>query len=636
MQTVEMNSSKEESCPFRNLKELYDGLENLVMWPKVTPMKEITEYVYHGLEVHSKSLRLNKLKVDNVPKTLLCHDMKNGYLQDRFINGSNSNEEYLFYHWSVIDTFVYFSHNFVTIPPYGWINAAHSHGVKVLGTMITEYTNGEEIWNLILRSKETVKRFANALVQIAKFYKFEGWLLNIENKIKLEDIDNLVYFVKYLTDTIHKEIIHSEIIWYDSVTHTGELKWQDELNIKNKDFFLSCDGIFLNYNWTDQKLINSCTLAKDLGRDIKDVYVGLDVWGRGCPGGGGFNSAHALERIRKQNLSVAIFAPGWTHEYFGAKTFDQLEDMFWAQLFPFLYVHIPIYDNEKFSTSFCRGSGSAYYRRGITQLEESNKKPFYNLSMQKVQISVPVPFLKIMAFTEEVQSVEKDENSTKKEILYVYETEKSFVRILGNNVNFQPKSAITNANHFKFCNEYSYEGGGCLKLITTNPLNYHRLFLVYIEFDRDIQGSIVYKAEETSSEQKSTVEEPVLILGNDSGLKSIASYESFELDAGWRKCIYLTDLRTVNEIGVKFYRENNCYLGEIALEGKHRRYGVAPTRNEQRYSRQTVEKEGKVNEDGVLPVYGERESGIEKGREKRERKREKGCWYNIRDSFFQL
>ncbi|KAI4487028.1 hypothetical protein M0802_012128 [Mischocyttarus mexicanus] len=583
LQTIEMSGNKQESCPFRNLTELYNGLENLVTWPSMTPIREITEYVYQGLEVHSKKLRLNKLKADNVPRTLLCHDMKGGYLQDRFINGSNSNEEYLFYHWSVIDIFVYFSHYFVTIPPYGWINAAHSHGVKVLGTVITEHTDGEVIWNLVLHSKETVKRFANALIQIAKFYKFEGWLLNVENKIKPEDIDNLVYFVKYLTDNIRKEIVHSEIIWYDSVIKTGELKWQNELNENNKDFFLSCDGIFLNYIWTDQKLINSCTLAKNLERDIKDIYVGLDVWGRGCPGGGGFNSAHALERIRQQNLSVGVFAPGWTHEYFGPKTFDQLEDMFWAQLFSFLYVHIPIYDNEKFSTSFCRGSGSAYYRRGITQLEESNKKPFYNLSMQKMQISVPTPFLKIVAFSEEV--VEKNENDSKKKVLYVYETEKSYVRVLGNVVNFQPKSVVTNENYFEFCNEYSYEGGGCLKLITKTPRNYHRLFLVYIEFDRHIQGSIVYKAEEVSSERKSIIDEPVLILGNDSGLKSIVPYESFELDGSWRKCIYLTDLKTVHEIGVEFYRENNCYLGEIALEGKHRRYGVAPTRNEQRYSR---------------------------------------------------
>lgn len=59
-----------------------------------------------------------------------------------------------------------------------------------------------------------------------------------------------------------------------------------------RDFFLYCDGIFLNYTWTESRLTNSRLLAKELGRDVKDIYVGLDVWGRGCPGGGGFNSAY--------------------------------------------------------------------------------------------------------------------------------------------------------------------------------------------------------------------------------------------------------------------------------------------------------------------------------------------------------
>lgn len=38
--------------------------------------------------------------------------------------------------------------------------------------------------------------------------------------------------------------------------------------------------------------------------------------------------------------------------------------------------------------------------------------------------------------------------------------------------------------------------------------------------------------------------------------------------------VYLTDVKTVNEIGIKFSRESSCYLGEIVLEGmKHNRYG---------------------------------------------------------------
>ena len=76
------------------------------------------------------------------PKTLVCHDMMGGYLQDRFIDGCQE-DGYHFRHWSHIDIFVYFSHHFVTIPPPGWISAAKTHGVKILGTIITEWDAGD-------------------------------------------------------------------------------------------------------------------------------------------------------------------------------------------------------------------------------------------------------------------------------------------------------------------------------------------------------------------------------------------------------------------------------------------------------------------------------------------------------------
>ncbi|KAJ8890084.1 hypothetical protein PR048_009591 [Dryococelus australis] len=50
-----------------------------------------------------------------------------------FVNGSTKHDEYRFFHWAGIDTFVYFSHHFITIPPPVWVNAAHLHGVKILG-----------------------------------------------------------------------------------------------------------------------------------------------------------------------------------------------------------------------------------------------------------------------------------------------------------------------------------------------------------------------------------------------------------------------------------------------------------------------------------------------------------------------
>jgi len=54
-------------------------------------------------------------------------------------------EDYYFYNWQNIGAFIYFSHNFITIPPPTWTNAAHRHGVLSMGTVITEWKEGGKL-----------------------------------------------------------------------------------------------------------------------------------------------------------------------------------------------------------------------------------------------------------------------------------------------------------------------------------------------------------------------------------------------------------------------------------------------------------------------------------------------------------
>ena len=65
-------------------------------------------------------------------------------------------------------------------------------------------------------------------------------------------------------------------------------KWPSLLHsLPCRVFFDACDGIFLNYGWNETQLMLSRGAA---GQDrISDVYVGVDVFGRGCFGGGGYN-----------------------------------------------------------------------------------------------------------------------------------------------------------------------------------------------------------------------------------------------------------------------------------------------------------------------------------------------------------
>ncbi|XP_046533530.1 cytosolic endo-beta-N-acetylglucosaminidase isoform X2 [Equus quagga] len=311
------------------------------------------------------------------PRTLLCHDMMGGYLDDKFIQGTAVHNPYSFYHWQYIDIFVYFSHHTVTIPPVGWTNAAHRHGVCVLGTFITEWIAGGQLCEAFLAGDEhSYQVVADQLVSLARFFRFDGWLINIENSLSLAAVGNMPRFLRYLTTQLHQHVPRGLVLWYDSVVSSGQLKWQNELNEHNRVFFDSCDGFFTNYNWREEHLERMLALA---GGRLADVYVGVDVFARGNVLGGRFDTDKSLELIRKHGFSAALFAPGWVYECLEKKDFFQNQDKFWSLLERYLPTHSIC--SLPFVTSFCLGMGT----RRVCYGQEEAVGPWYHPSAQEIQ-----------------------------------------------------------------------------------------------------------------------------------------------------------------------------------------------------------------------------------------------------------
>lgn len=155
------------------------------------------------------------------------------------------------------------------------------------------------------------------------------------------------------------------------------------MNESNKDFFLNSDGIFLNYNWTEENLKTS---LKNAGTRKHDVYVGVDVFGRGCFGGGGFNCDLAMEKIRHCNISAAIFAHSWTHEMKSdSEDFQEREALFWSKLRPYLYTNVLSMDMSLY-TCFNNGYGTCTFLNGRKEKDSVQ----FNLSRQSLQtLSTP-------------------------------------------------------------------------------------------------------------------------------------------------------------------------------------------------------------------------------------------------------
>ncbi|KAM4093719.1 hypothetical protein ACB094_06G139600 [Castanea mollissima] len=129
-------------------------------------------YPFNKASVPLKSVLPNRRRL------LVCHDMAGGYLDDKWVQGGTNSEAYGIWHWYLMDVFVYFSHTLVTLPPPCWTNTAHRHGVKVLGTFITEWDEGRVACNELLSTKESAHMYAERLAELAVALGFDGWLEN--------------------------------------------------------------------------------------------------------------------------------------------------------------------------------------------------------------------------------------------------------------------------------------------------------------------------------------------------------------------------------------------------------------------------------------------------------------------------
>ncbi|KAJ2960243.1 hypothetical protein NQZ79_g4372 [Umbelopsis isabellina] len=329
-----MPSPQERSLPDAKTPKSrpIESLRDVDNWkPTSADIWNISTVPYHGESRTADSAR---------GKLLLCHDMANGYKEDENVQGNNYETIWSCQTWQFVDIFVYFSHHRITIPPVNFTNACHRNGVLSLGTFIVEWVEGiPELENFLLGpSSYTVDgdspeedlwspHYADILVDLADQYKFDGWLINIESPFAVSPLSpsykvkQMVKLLKYLTDKIHSRIPHSKIIWYDSMTKEGDIKWQNTLNDMNQEFFNVADGLFVNYFWKVDTPPSAYEYATKMGRHGSDIFLGND----------------GLEQASKAKLSSAIFGPAWTYEFLGQDGFDNNDSLLWYGGMPAQY-----------------------------------------------------------------------------------------------------------------------------------------------------------------------------------------------------------------------------------------------------------------------------------------------------------
>ncbi|PXF49193.1 Cytosolic endo-beta-N-acetylglucosaminidase [Gracilariopsis chorda] len=367
--------------------------------PNAFAQRYVRGGVAHSASIPASRGSSSALRRLQPARLLLCHDFRDSYHPwEANADGIQGDQCQLqtywrFNHWAYVDVFVYFSHYCVTIPPLGFIHAAHRHGTLILGTLIFEWQRGEKELASILQSFKTRAHAARQLASIANFYGFDGWLVNVEASLKggSSAASDLAAFVADLTRAVRKIVGPvSEVIWFDSVTRDGSLSWQNELNAENEQFFKAAGSLFTNYCWDRNAPVRSAVKA---GTRRTDVWTGIDVHGRKTFGGGGFHTHLALRAIKQGGTSAAIFAPAWTVEKCPPNVQDprELEDRFWtgpagrfgrecvAQYFRERAVLMQL----PFETCFDPGWGPRIMKNGVVKSDQ----PYFNMAQQSIQPS---------------------------------------------------------------------------------------------------------------------------------------------------------------------------------------------------------------------------------------------------------
>ncbi|MFI7450040.1 glycoside hydrolase [Nonomuraea sp. NPDC049714] len=250
--------------------------------------------------------------------------------------GSLDPSYYAFGHWQYVDTLVFWGgssfEGLILAPNPTVIDAAHRNGVKVYGTVFfpPAVFGGRLQWvRDFVRKSGSTYPVADKLVQVAEHYGFDGWFINQET----EGGDAALATELRSLITYARDRGQAEFMWYDAMTESGTISWQEALTSAN-DAFLNdparvSDSMFLDFGWTAAKLNSSRRLARKLGRDEHELYSGIDTEANGT--GTSVPWDAVFPPGRRHTTSLGIYRPEWTWKSSsGPADFRARDSRFWV------------------------------------------------------------------------------------------------------------------------------------------------------------------------------------------------------------------------------------------------------------------------------------------------------------------
>ena len=295
------------------------------------------------------------------------HDATNAQGQESF-------SSYAFNYWQYATSFVYWSgskRGQVVVPTGEFTDAAHTNGVPVMGTIFFDWGGNSSVVENFVRNYRSV---ADKLIEVMEYYGFDGYFFNEETAVDYTTAGNLRSMIAYMRQKRPNMLIG----WYDSITDSGNLSYQDAINGYNSGWVSAgVNEFFMNYNWTTQDVNTTVSTMQNLGKSQYEAFAGLDVQ-QNCMNTN-FSSNYLLNNSNKLKLSLALYCPNSTMGLSGdGADFHEVERQFyvnggdprstsssgWAGMSRFFADHTTII-SAPFVTNFNSGHGKAFYIDGV-------------------------------------------------------------------------------------------------------------------------------------------------------------------------------------------------------------------------------------------------------------------------------
>lgn len=295
------------------------------------------------------------------------HDATNAQGQESF-------SSYAFNYWQYATSFVYWSgskRGQVVVPTGEFTDAAHTNGVPVMGTIFFDWGGNSSVVENFVRNYRSV---ADKLIEVMEYYGFDGYFFNEETAVDYTTAGNLRSMIAYMRQQKPNMLIG----WYDSITDSGNLSYQDAVNGSNSGWVSAgVNEFFMNYNWTTQDVNTTVSTMQNLGKSQYEAFAGLDVQ-QNCMNTN-FSSNYLLNNSNKLKLSLALYCPNSTMGLSGdGADFHEVERQFyvnggdprstsssgWAGMSRFFADHTTIV-SAPFVTNFNSGHGKAFYIDGV-------------------------------------------------------------------------------------------------------------------------------------------------------------------------------------------------------------------------------------------------------------------------------